>query len=552
MRHLNKFLLPVVTLILSAWCFSCTQSNSTETLTAEVPVKEWAPEDTRNLPGLDVKRGLIINTPEATPGYILFHNGGGTANSTYLMNLEGTIVHEWKGDLPVFNSYLQDDGRVFRLERDPDFPVFDGGGQAGRIREYSWDGELLWNFEYATEQYLTHHDFAIMPNGNILSIAWESKSKEEAIAAGRNPELTPAAGLWPDKIVEIEPIRPDGGNIVWEWRLWDHLVQDFDSSKDNYGIIADHPRKININAHAHAPAMTEEQVEAMKKQGMLTSNATPDNQGSDMTHVNAIAYNHELDQIVISSAAFGEIWIIDHGTSTVEAKENTGGRWGHGGDLLYRWGNPANYDRGGPEDQKLFGQHDAKWIEPGFPGAGNLMVFNNEITPPRSKFPSGFAAMGSKESIDISIADLSNYSAVYEFVPPVDENGIYVLEAGGVFGPLDPLWSYVALDTYSLYSPFVSGAHRLMNGNTFITSGGRGRSFEVNPEGDIVWEYWNPFYEDNRLPDGTLAQPSGPFVFWQFRVTHISVDHPALVGKTLEPIDPQPEVFVPKPPPNEN
>ena len=68
----------------------------------------------------------------------------------------------------TMNSYLQDDGRIFRLERDPDFPVFAGGGQSGIIREYTWDGELLWNFEYATDQYLTHHDFAIMPNGNIL------------------------------------------------------------------------------------------------------------------------------------------------------------------------------------------------------------------------------------------------------------------------------------------------------------------------------------------------------------------------------------------------
>jgi hypothetical protein len=118
--------------------------------------------------------------------------------------------------------------------------------------------------------------------------------------------------LWPDKIIEIGPQRPEGGKIVWEWHLWDHLVQDLDDTKNNYGNIADHPRRVNINAHAHAPHMTVEQVEAQKKQGMMTGNATPDNQGSDMTHVNAISYNPKLDQIVISAAGFSEIWIIDH------------------------------------------------------------------------------------------------------------------------------------------------------------------------------------------------------------------------------------------------
>jgi len=345
MRHLNKLLLPVITLILSAWCFSCTQSNSTETLTAEVPVKEWALEDTRNVAGLDAKRGLIINTPNATPGYILFHPAAGTA--TWLMNLDGEIVHEWKGEYNTLNSYLQEDGGIFRLDRDPDFPVFAEGGQSGILREYTWDGELLWDFKYATDQYLTHHDFAIMPNGNILAIAWEVKTLEECEAAGRDPEQTPKAGLWPDKIIEIEPQRPEGGKIVWEWHMWDHLVQDFDETKANYGTIADHPRKINVNAHAHLPQMTQEQVDAMKKQGNMTSNATPDNRGSDMAHVNAIVYNPKLDQMVISSAAFSEIWVIDHSTTTEEAKGSSGGKWGHGGDLLYRWGNPSNYGRGG-------------------------------------------------------------------------------------------------------------------------------------------------------------------------------------------------------------
>lgn len=529
------------------FCSTCTQKEAVETLAAEVPVKIWAPEDVRNLPELDVKRGVISKTSEATPGYILTHSTSGTP--TYLMNLDGQIVHEWDGDFATLHTYLQDDGRVFRLERDPDFPVFEGGGQTGIIREYTWEGELLWDYKYATEEHLFHHDIELLPNGNILAIAWEVKTKEESIAAGRDPEQTPEAGLWPDKIIEIEPIRPKGGKIVWEWQLWDHLVQEFDPDQDNYGNISDHPRRFNINAHAHVQHMTEEQVQGIKDIGFATSNATVENRGSDFIHANAVSYNAKLDQIVISAPHVHEIWIIDHSTTTEEAKGSTGGRWGHGGDFLYRWGSVASYGRGDLQDQQLFGQHDIKWITDGYPGAGNLLVFNNDIFNPGSKFPHAFAAIGATNGVEFSVADLGNYSAVYELAPPMDENGAYILPEGGTFGPLEPVWSYTAPDKLSFYSPFVSGAQRMKNGNTLVTEGDNGRYFEVTPEGKIVWEYRNPYNQQYEIPDGGPPQPAGPFYYFQFRATHIPLDHPALAGKTLTPIDPQPEVFVPKPPP---
>src|SRR5690606_15913622 len=92
---------------------------------------------------------------------------------------------------------------------------------------------------------------------------------------------------------------------------------------------------------------------------------------------NAIDYNPQLDQIMISTREFSELWIIDHSTTTAEAAGHTGGRSGKGGDILYRYGNPAAYNRGTRADQKFFYQHDAQWIEPGLPGAGNILVFNN-------------------------------------------------------------------------------------------------------------------------------------------------------------------------------
>lgn len=538
----------IASLMILFLAFSCKmQDKPTDVLPPPAEVKVWTPEDIRDIPGLSFQRGLISNTDKATPGYVLFHPSAGT--STYLANLNGEIVHEWKGENNSMLSYLMNDGKIIRLERDPNFPTFAGGGQAGRIREYTWDGEMTWDFAYISKTHLIHHDIAIMPNGNILAISWDAKTKKECIAAGCNPEALPEDGLWFDKIIEIEPTRPSGGKIVWEWNIWDHMVQNHDSSKKNYGDPAKSIRKVNINPYMHPIHMTKEQVDQMIKQGMATSNATPGNQGSDLTHLNSIEYNADLDQIVVSSPHFNELYILDHSTTTAEAKGDKGGKYGHGGDLLYRWGNPQNYGRGTAQDQQIFGQHDVRWIPKGFPGEGHLTLFNNDIYDGKGKYPSVFMALAELQNPNISMADVSNYSAVFELEIPLAADGNYEISDTEAFGPTAPVWTYKAPDLYSLYAPFVSSAHRMKNGNTFVNEGPRGRLFEVTPDGEVVWDYRNPYFMDHRLPDGSMPQPTGPFFFAQFRVEHIGMDHPAIQGKELKAITPQPEVFVPKPPP---
>ena len=513
----------------------------------EEEVKNWTDEDTRSVTGYYSKRGLIASSSSASEGLILFSPSAST--STYLMNKKGEIVHIWKGTFNSMQSYLKENGNLVRLERDPDFPTFAAGGQAGRIREYNWAGDMVWDFRYVDEKYLNHHDIEIMPNGNILAIAYEVKTKEEAVAAGRNPEHTAPAGIWPDRIIEIKPTPPSGGEIVWEWKMWDHLVQDTDSKKPNFGKINEHPRRININVHEdHGPPPPNERIQEMIKAGVVTSNATSENWNSDISHVNAVDYNELLDQIAISSPGYSEIYIIDHSTTTEEAKESDGGRWGHGGDLLYRWGNPKNYGRGSEEDQVLFGQHDIRWIPKGSPGAGNLMVFNNDIQNKENEIPSLFAIFGKTKNPDpmVRIGDISNYSAVLEFAPPIDEKGNYLLSENIAFGPDSALWTYTAPDKYSMYSPFVSGAERLKNGNTLILSGAKGRMLEVNAQKQLVWDYWAPYFENYKLPDGTASQPVGPFIFGQFRVIQYDMDFQAFNGRDLQPINPQPKPFVPE------
>jgi hypothetical protein len=480
----------------------------------------------RNVFGLYIPRGLTKTSDDLAPGYVMFYPPNSA--SVYLINRKGEVVHEWKGNYEIASAYLNDDGSLTQLATDVDFPVFAAGGEAGRLQKMSWDSKMLWDFEYANEAYHAHHDIAVLPNGNVLAIAWEAKSAEEVIEAGRKPELTPKAGLWTSKIVEIQPLDKTHGKVVWQWHIWDHLVQDFDAKKKNYGDVAVHPELLDFNVGEDLPKpISQDSLDILQALKKVRRNKTIDNGGSDVYHLNAINYNEDLDQIAFSSPHLSEVFIIDHSTSAEEAASHSGGRWGKGGDFLYRWGNPQHYRQGDSLDQQSFFQHDIRWIKKGYPGEGSLTFFNNDIS-------------GRKDSL--------NYSSVYQIRPKTDAQGNYVLMDNNRFGPKEPEWKYIAKDTVSFYGPFVSGAQRIQNGNTFINEGPKGRFFEVNPEGEIVWEYLDQYR-------GTIHEPNGdpiPLEGWtysNFRSNFIPADHPALKDKKLVPLEPQPEIF--KMPPKE-
>ena len=61
------------------------------------------------------------------------------------------------------------------------------------------------------------------------------------------------------------------------------------------------------------------------------------------------------------------------------------------------------------------------------------------------------------------------------------------------------VWSYQDQPIFNFYSPYESSAQRLPNGNTFICEGVFGRLFEVTPEGQVVWEYINPYFGEVAL-----------------------------------------------------
>ncbi len=435
--------------------------------------------------------GLLLNDPRSHPGYTLIAPKHFT--STYLINNAGQLVHTWTGSKyePGQSAYLLENGNLMRAAMTKG-PLSTGGGEGGRIEEYDWNSNLVWQLDFSNDKYMQHHDFIPLPNGNILLLAVEKKTYDEAVAAGFDPsklaqEIKTRGYMLPDAVYEIKPTRPVGGTIVWEWHVWDHLVQDLSSSRSNYGNVAAHSELIDPNGDGkNIPAF--------------------------WNHMNSITYNAAFDQIMLSVRGNSEVWIIDHTTTTAQAAGHSGGKYGKGGDLLYRWGNPSQYRAGAQSDEKLFQQHNATWIPANYPGAGDIMVFNNGLG--------------------------RNYSTVDQWTPPVDANGNYSL-TGKAFGPTTFSWTYKANPPTSLFDEAISGAQRLPNGNTLIDSGTHGKFIEVTLSGETVWEYVNPVVLNGPLGkmDVIPSDPAraGEFMNACFRVLRYPLDYIGFAGKDLTP-----------------
>jgi len=436
-------------------------------------------------------RGLVRNLPGAYQGYTVVAPLRST--STYLVDMEGEVVHEWESEYtPTFGLHLLANGNLLRAGHDPSNPHFEVGGQGGIVQEIAWDGKVVWEFMYSNRHHVQHHDIEPMPNGNVMLLAWERKTTREGLMAGRDPKLLAGTGLWPEHLVEIRPLRPKGGEIVWEWHLWDHLIQDRDPRLRSFGKVEEHPELVNINGDSGH------------------------RRESDWNHANSVSFNPGLDQIALSVLRFSEIWIIDHSTTTEEAAGHSGGTGGRGGDLLYRYGNPQTYlGAGFADQQRLFNQHDARWIPDGWPGAGNLTVFNNGRGRPDGE-----------------------YSSVDEIRLPRNGHGRFESKDGASFAAAEQVWSFAGSNTARFFSEHISGAERLPNGNTLVCIGEHGRIFEITPKFEIVWDFINPIAGEVReqlppwLPPSTTGAPMEMNPYGLLRASRIPWNHPGLARLT--------------------
>jgi len=432
--------------------------------------------------------GLLLQETNVTPGLVLFAPLSST--NTYLINNDGLAVHQWPSAyIPGNAVYLAPTGTLFRTALLSN-PIFTRGGQGGRIEKIAWDGTLLWAYDYSDTNVCQHHDIELLPNGHILILAWERFTSAQAIAEGRDPTTLGSGELWAEHLIEVAPTGTYGGTIVWEWHVWDHLIQEYDSGQFNYGVVSNHPERIHLNY-------------------MYDTDA-------DWNHGNGIDYNKELDQIIISSRQFSEAWVIDHSTTTAEAAGSSGGTCGKGGDLLYRWGNPFAWQGGSAASQQLFVQHNVQWIPTNRPGGGHFLAFNN-----------GTGRSG------------GNYTSIDEWIPPLDATtGCYTQQVDGSWGPTGAIWTYVAPTATTFYASFISGAQRTTNGNTLICDGPGGHFFEVTDSGETVWSYECP------INSGSITQGVDAVGNTTFRSERYPLDENYFTGLTI-PIGTPLEIYPP-------
>ena len=408
--------------------------------------------------------GLVYNDVNETnsEGYTLFKPT--TDSRVFLINNCGEVVNQWNStDQNASSIYFLENGNLLLSSK-----------TYAEIRD--WNDNILWSLSYNELGFTTHHDIAPLSNGNFLVLVKDVYSKVEMLSEGLDTSFADN-NLELEKIVEIEPVGVNSANLVWEWKVFDHLVQEFDSSKTNYGVGANNPQLLNLNY------------------GNI----------SNFMHANAINYNEDLDQIIFSARNLNEVYIIDHSTTTLEAAAHAGGIYGKGGDFLWRWGNPEVYNKGTASDRKLSGQHDVKWITEG-PYQGKISVFNN----------AGYGNDSMASSVHV--------------IDQNDTDGFYNLDSGR-FLPNNYLWSWSgSINNTVMQGGKKCGVQIMSKGNALINESAKGRITEVDNMGNVIWVYIIPTGNNSNFSQFSQL---GSGVNEAFRATRYPLDYSGFDGVTF-------------------
>lgn len=338
-------------------------------------------------------------------------------NEAHLIDYDGDELFNWVFGSALGNDInLLSDGSMVVCLKDTGAAIT-YGGYGGIFRKINADQTIEWEVTYSTSAYTAHHDVEYLSNGNIIFPVWSELTQAEASEQGFGGSYD----LHPESIIEMNPLTEE---VVWEWHSMDHIVQDHDASKANYGVVADNPNKIDINYNYRSRS------------------------NGDIMHINGLTLDEDNNLLYLTVNNYSEIWVLDHSTTTAEASTSTGGNYGLGGDLVYRFGNPETYDNVG--DATLSNVHYPNLLD-----TGNLLVFANDVYPDQS------------EVVEFQL------SPPYQLIPGQDNEPSVA-------------WTFTDSD---LYSSGLSSAVRMNNGNTLIAEGRDGTLWEVTPDGEIEWLY---------------------------------------------------------------
>ena len=388
----------------------------------------------------------IYDPSQCWSGYTIFQ---AKELGAMLIDMNGREVKLWKGLHGLPNKMLPG-GHVLGSsgERNAKYGMQDFVD----VVQVDWDGNVVWRFnqyEYIEDpgeepQWMARHHHDFQRTGNPVGyyapgLPPQTDQGNTLILCHknvRNPDIADKP-LLDDAIIEVDW----DGDVIWEWVLSEHFDQ-FDFSEQARNAMFRNPNVRNCGGDwMHVNSMSA-----------LGPNKWFD-AGDERFHPDNIIWSaRETNIIAITDKQSGKVaWKIGPDYDTSPALKKLG------------W---------------IIGKHHAHLIPRGLPGEGNLLVFDNGGW-------AGYGAPNPGAPTGVKSA-LRDYSRVLEIDPT----------------SLEILWQYtpaeagyrIPMDANRFYSPFVSSAQRLPNGNTLITEGSGGRIIEVTADHRIVWEYISPHY----------------------------------------------------------
>jgi hypothetical protein len=205
-----------------------------------------------------------------------------------LIDMQGRIVHSWPNVRTVGRARLDDDGRLTVI------------GTDDAIKEYDWDGNLVWAYRLPGDDDFPHHDVIELANGNTLIVARASEPETEILHE-----------------VDRE------GRLVWRWRAIDHLHEHF---PDRDMTVTD-PTHINSVFEIGANRWYDDGDERFRPGNILVSarNLSAifiiDKQTREVVwlHTEGLDHQHEAQLVPPGLPGEGHLVLFNNGFANLEA-----------------------------------------------------------------------------------------------------------------------------------------------------------------------------------------------------------------------------------------
>jgi hypothetical protein len=415
------------------------------------------------------------DTSKAYPGYTLLSS---LISGAILLDMDGNVVRRWS-PLSAFPARMLPGGSVmgFRGTGRPQY------GDYARLVQLSWCGAEEWSWGGTSPGQNPawgargHHDW--QREGNPVGYPApgakaivDGNAAKNWILVHREPPLEATLGvsdipLQDDAIIEIDA----NGQITWEWNAWEHFDE---MGFDDVAKEAIRTNHVSSFGGTQGQGIPESDWQHLNATSLLGPNRWYEG-GDDRFHPDNILWDGRTSNII----------------AIIARHDDPKGRWASG-DIVWRTG--PNYGVGNPENEvgQIIGQHTAHMIPHGLPGAGNILVFDN--------------------------GGLAGFGSLLPGLPPYWPVAFRSYSRAVEYDPItfEKVWEYTnEVDDRAnggdrrFFSWFISSVQRLKNGNTLISEGHDGRVFEVTPDGEIVWEFyqWPGYvYRAYRYPASYLPE----------------------------------------------